>query len=134
MSDAWVFISVAHGATDEAASLTDVYATADAYNHAPLMDSELVPGINRLVSAGLISLEGNRFRLTPSGHALLRESEASSTISGTWNLHRLWELLAQRFRELRDPSLPAWSPAPEELRVAWRQYVESWPEGGARSG
>ena len=72
MSDAWVFMAVAHASESEPADLVDVVGAADAINHAVLTYGEINGAARRLVAAGLLAVDDDRLSLTDQGRDLRR--------------------------------------------------------------
>jgi hypothetical protein len=65
-SDAWLLQAIALAAEKAPASLKDVIATGDAINHAIFTYTELQTGLAKLLAAGYIEHEYDRFRLSPT--------------------------------------------------------------------
>jgi hypothetical protein len=115
-SDAWIFLSIARSG---GAELADFYAAADHLNVALPSDSELEGGVRRLVSCNLVAVDGQRFRLTPEGQALLVE------VGGLGAAPRPQVEPCQRLLEIRarDAVLTCdWSPDPSEASRARSAY------------
>ncbi len=65
-SDAWLLQAIALAAEKAPASLRDVIATGDFINHAIFTYTELQTGLAKLLAAGYIEHEHDRFRLSPT--------------------------------------------------------------------
>ena len=115
--DAWMFMAVAHGRREgRHATLEDLLAAADWINHAIPTDEELLGGLNRLISAGLLESRGNGFVLTHLGAALFMKVQKRA---GLW---KQFDRLAVEFAELPTPMTPSWTPDPTDIEVAIAAY------------
>jgi hypothetical protein len=65
-SDAWLLQAIALATEKTPASLKDVIATGDAINHAIFTYTELQTGLAKLLTAGYIEHEHDRFSLSPT--------------------------------------------------------------------
>jgi|WetSurMetagenome_2_1015567.scaffolds.fasta_scaffold165923_1 hypothetical protein len=63
-SDAWLILSIAMGDTRKGSSLRDIIAVGDYINHAIFTGAELRRGLSKLLHAGYIREEGERFLLS----------------------------------------------------------------------
>jgi len=120
-SDAWIFISMAFYQGEAGTSLRDLIATADYINHAIPTDDEIEAAINRLSSAGLVTVQDDHFYLTAAGRIVLQEFHGKRT-----SLLKMWELVGKQLDSAEFPQLeiPAFKLKPEQFRAAYNSYYE----------
>jgi hypothetical protein len=81
-SDAWLLLAIGFAASQRAASLGSVIATADGIQHAVITRDELNGGIGRLERAGYITYDQDGLTVTALGLTLFRESARAGATHG----------------------------------------------------
>jgi hypothetical protein len=116
MSDAWVFASIEGVGPDDGSTLAQVVAKADLINHAILTEAEFIQAVGRLVAAGLIGAEADRYWLTEAGRALYRQGMKRRGLFG-------WiDGIPPALRRLGEPQDNAWSLPPGVFDRAIEEY------------
>ncbi len=120
-TDAWIFISMAFYQGETGTSLRDLIATADYINHAIPSEEEIEGAIDRLGCAGLLSVQDDRFHLTPAGRALLREPHNQRA-----SLLQMWELVAKDLETLEFPEVevPVFKLKRGQLKAVYKSYYD----------
>jgi hypothetical protein len=120
-SDAWFATAVAWcGGRD----LSHVIGAADALNHDILTRHDIQQAVGRLVGSGVLAVRGDRFMLTESGEALLKQRRGRAIEQAESVLDLLMTV------PLRDAG---WALTEEEWRSAYEAYVQRI-EGPSRLG
>src|SRR5438045_4909453 len=99
-SDAWILTSMAFYQRRTGTSLRDLIATADYINHSIPNDDEIEGAINRLASAGLVTVEEDYFYVTRAGRDALRQFHRKGI-----TLLQVWELLEKYLDSAELPNL-----------------------------
>ena len=114
-SDAWVFQAIATSPEAEG-RLWELILRADAINKLIVSREELEHALRRLMAAGLVAVDGDRFTLTPAGKTLDRKTESGSTFEQ-------WERLTRELERLPPvDGTPEFSIAPESFEAALHKY------------
>src|SRR5690349_682583 len=108
-SDAWILTSMAFHQRRAGTSLRDLIATAEYINHAIPSEDEIEGAINRLASAGLVTVEEDYFYVTRAGRDALRQFHRKGV-----SLLQVWELVENYLAttELPNIELPAFKLKP----------------------
>jgi hypothetical protein len=139
-SDAW-FLAAAYGAGRKGARLADILSESDYINHAIIAPMEIEHAVRRLVSGGLLAVEGpDTFRVTSDGRALVQRAQRGlrfwpeilkrmgvaidAAVSadpaeqvGGWTLDpRLYEAASDRYRTKFDEEMRRYEGLPNPLR------------------
>jgi hypothetical protein len=119
----WVLTAIGGTKPDdgERSSLANVLGSADYFNRAAISKDELEHGVRDLVTAGLISVEGNTFALTDRGREMwdgvCRAYQARPR--GDYVVR----IAEQRLKSIRcSGQLAGWSLTPQEFDTAFDLY------------
>lgn len=119
-SDAWIFLSIAHGQSKVGVSLEGLISTADCINHAIPTDREIEDAINRLVAAGFVAIENERFKLTNSAEKLFKR-----IYKKTKSLLKQWQLLEKFLQGIELQKLSStWTLSRSQAETAYLKYIE----------
>lgn len=120
-SDAWILTSMAFYQGRTGTSLRDLIATADYINHAIPSEDEIEGAINRLGTAGLVTVEDDYFYVTRAGREALRQFHRKGV-----RLLQVWELLENYLATAELPSLefPAFKLKSGQLKTASNSYYD----------
>ena len=81
-SDVWVAGAIAWANARDEVDLSRVIGAVDCLNKVLITRAELEQAIRRLCGAGLLTVEGDTFRLTAAGEALVGPVEGGKWFSG----------------------------------------------------
>lgn len=84
-SDAWVAGAIAWASARDKAELSQVIGAVDGLNKVLISRAELEHAIRRLCGAGLLTVEGETFRLTAAGEALTAPVEGGRWLPGIFS-------------------------------------------------
>jgi hypothetical protein len=115
MADAWVFAAISSTRPQHAWSLAEVVACADAINHAILLEEEFTTAVGRLISAGLVGADPDRYWMT----------EAGMKLRGLWRqgLFGWIDTLPDGLRRLGEPREGDFSLPTGVFAAAVREYL-----------
>ena len=114
-SDAWVGGAIAWASARDKVELSRVIGAVDGLNKVLISRDELEQAIRRLCGAGLLTVEGETFRLTAAGEALIGPVEDGKEFSGIFT-----RLIQVPFAEVE------WNLAHEVYEAAVAAYRERW--------
>lgn len=118
-SDVWVAGAIAWANARDEVDLSRVIEGVDGLNKVLITRAELEQAIRRLCGAGLLTVEGDTFRLTAAGEALV------GPVRGEWFPGILTRLIHVPFAEIE------WNLDDEEYEAAVATYRERLWEGVA---
>ncbi|MCG8457321.1 MAG: hypothetical protein MI919_13680 [Holophagales bacterium] len=128
-SDAWLLAAI-HTADsgNSQPTLVGVIAVGDAINHAIFTRSELDGGLSRLVRAGLVTVNGQRFGLTPLGREMAAKDPgtAKGVSAHVESIRKRLHASEQGPRtdpnDAWDPGAPKVYVSEEDFRIAVDEY------------
>ncbi len=112
-SDAWVAGAIAWASARDKVELSRVIGAVDGLNKVLISRAELEQAIRRLCGAGLLTVEGETFRLTAAGEALTAPDEGGQWFPGIFT-----RLLRVPFAEV------GWNLDDEVYKAALAAYRE----------
>lgn len=119
-NDGWILMSVYLAQSNTSSSLADLIAAADATNHAIPTPNELSQAFSRLVNAGVLTIENNRYTI---GKDYLSNVERAYQSRGglfeSANKGQKW-LNASNLEIISTPKITV---TQDELESAYRDYT-----------
>jgi hypothetical protein len=124
-SDAWFLESLGWTSREEGtgAMLVDVISAADYINHAVLTREEIEGAVNRLRSAGLLEVTGERFLLTAAGTERRERADDPSVYK------RMRQLEQQLQRLVIESSAEAWRLSETAYAAIVAAYLAKFSKG-----